>query len=92
MDPVSGATVQDPESAPTTCGPSWQADARTAKVGRWLLLLGAIVLVCIIIARDIGTGEFDYNVDEAQHAVTGLFVADALHDLPLRHPVQYAYR
>lgn len=92
MDPVSGAAVQDPESAPTTRGLSWQADARPAKVSRWLLLLGAIVLVCIMIARDIRTGEFDYNVDEAQHAVTGLFVADALHDLPLRHPVQYAYR
>jgi predicted membrane-bound mannosyltransferase len=42
--------------------------------------------------RDIRIGEFDYNVDEAQHAVTGLFIADAFRDLPIRHPVQYAYR
>ena len=58
--------------------------------GRWALLLAAIVLVCAIALRDIKKGEFDYNVDEAQHAVTGLFVADALRDLPLRHPIQYA--
>jgi hypothetical protein len=31
-------------------------------------------------------------VDEAQHAVIGLFVANALRDLPIRHPVHYAYR
>jgi len=59
---------------------------------RWLLLLGSIALVCTVAARDIRVGEFDYNVDEAQHAVTGLFVADAFRDLPIRHPVQYAYR
>src|SRR4051812_20791809 len=58
---------------------------------RWFLLVGAVALVCIIASRHIRLGEFDYYVDEAQHAVTGLFVADALHDLPLRHPVQYAY-
>jgi 4-amino-4-deoxy-L-arabinose transferase-like glycosyltransferase len=93
MDPVSGAQVQDREIEPImTGGLTRPVEVRPATVVRWLLLLGAIVLVCIIIARDIHTGEFDYNVDEAQHAVTGLFVADALHDLPLRHPVQYAYR
>ena len=93
MDPVSvGTELQDPESPVMTDSPKMQSEARPGGAGRWLLLLAAIVLVCIIIARDIHTGEFDYNVDEAQHAVTGLFVADALHDLPLRHPVQYAYR
>jgi len=59
--------------------------------GRWALLVGAIALVCVIAARNISRGEFDYYVDEAQHAVTGLFVADALRDLPLTHPLQYAY-
>ena len=59
---------------------------------RWLLLSGSIALVCIVAARDIRVGEFDYNVDEAQHAVTGLFVSDAFRDLPIRHPVQYTYR
>jgi hypothetical protein len=92
MDPVSGAQVQDSETSLMTGGPGRGIEPGPATVRRWLLLLAAILLVCIIIARDIHTGEFDYNVDEAQHAVTGLFVADALHDLPIRHPVQYAYR
>jgi predicted membrane-bound mannosyltransferase len=92
MDPVSGAQVEDRESPPEmTGGLTPHVEGRKTTAGRWLLLLAAIALVCIIIARDIQTGEFDYNVDEAQHAVTGLFVADALHDLPIRHPVQYAY-
>ncbi len=92
MDPVSGAQVQDREAPPVAVGLTRQVELRPLRAVRWLLLLGAIALVCIIVARDIHTGEFDYNVDEAQHAVTGLFVADALHDLPIRHPVQYAYR
>lgn len=58
---------------------------------RWVLLAGAVLLVCMVAVRQIRVGEFDYYEDEAQHAVTGLFLADALHDLPLRHPVQYAY-
>jgi hypothetical protein len=67
-------------------------NARSGAWSRWLWLLGSIALVCVVAARDIRIGEFDYNVDEAQHAVTGLFVADAFRDLPIRHPVQYAYR
>jgi hypothetical protein len=75
-----------------TSGLSGKAEARPTRINRWLLLIAATALVCIVTARDIHTGEFDYNVDEAQHAVTGLFVADVIHDLPIRHPVQYAYR
>ena len=59
---------------------------------RGLLMLGVIALVCMVAVRGIRRGEFDFNVDEAQHAVTGLFVADAMHDLPIHHPAQYAYR
>jgi hypothetical protein len=73
---------------------SGQAGSNTRR-DQWirrLLLLGSIALVCIVAARGIRIGEFDYNVDEAQHAVTGLFVSDAFRDLPIRHPVQYAYR
>src|SRR5208283_294108 len=66
--------------------------ARSRGLSRWFLLLGAVALVCIMAGRDIRKGEFDFYVDEAQHAVTGLFVADAMRDLPFRHPVQYAYR
>jgi len=57
-----------------------------------VLAVGSIALVRVVAAHDIRIGEFDYDVDEAQHAVIGLFVADALRDLPIRHPVQYAYR
>jgi len=57
----------------------------------WLLPLALIVLISVVILHGIRRGEFDYNVDEAQHGVTGLFLADAMHDLPLTHPVQYAY-
>jgi hypothetical protein len=76
----------------TSTGGSPPTNARPATWERWLWLAGAIVLVLIIAARDIRIGEFDYNVDEAQHAVTGLFVSDAFRDLPIRHPIQYAYR
>ena len=93
MDTMSaGSAVKDAESAQSIAGLARKIHIRSATLGRWLLLLPTIALVCVIATRGIRTGEFDYNVDEAQHAVTGLFVADALHDLPVRHPVQYAYR
>src|SRR5262249_50640116 len=56
-----------------------------------LLPLAVPLLLTFIIARGISKGELDYNVDEAQHGVTGLFFADFLSDRPLAHPVQYAY-
>jgi len=93
MDTVSASTgVEEREATALSAGQETLPSALPRRLSRWLLLLGAIALVCITVCRDIGRGEFDYNTDEAQHAVTGLFVADALHDLPLRHPVQYAYR
>lgn len=57
----------------------------------WWMLLGVIALVCLVATRHLSRGEFDYNVDEAQHAVTGLFMADAFRDAPFRHPAHYAY-
>jgi len=57
----------------------------------WALPLVLIVVISIVILHGVRKGEFDYNVDEAQHGVTGLFMADAMRDLPLRHPIQYAY-
>lgn len=62
-----------------------------SELTRWVLLVAAVTLVCAVVSRNIRTGEFDYNVDEAQHAVTGLFVADFFRDHPLRHPVQYTF-
>jgi hypothetical protein len=66
--------------------------AAISRRARRALLAAVIALVCAVAAHGIGKGEFDFNVDEAQHAVTGLFVADAMRDMPLRHPVEYAYR
>jgi hypothetical protein len=92
MDTVNASTgVEDRQAAEVSVGQERLLAARSKPLSRWLLLLGAITLVCIPVCRDIGKGEFDYNTDEAQHAVTGLFVADALHDRPIRHPVEYAY-
>lgn len=58
----------------------------------WIVPLLLIALIGVVILHGIRRGEFDYNVDEAQHGVTGLFLADAMHDLPLSQPIQYAYR
>jgi len=56
------------------------------------LLLGLLLLSTAVIVRGIRKGEFSYNVDETQHAMTGFFVADLIRDHPLRHPVDYAYQ
>ncbi len=91
MEAVTRAGVNQQEQENDT-GQSTATNTRSGSRTRWLWLLGSIALVCVVAARDIRIGEFDYNVDEAQHAVTGLFIADAFRDLPIRHPAQYAYR
>src|ERR1700750_2862227 len=90
MEAVARSTDAN-QNKPSTVGHP-RSTPRRNRWMRWLLLLGSIALVCTVAARDIRVGEFDYNVDEAQHAVTGLFVSDAFRDLPIRHPVPYAYR
>jgi hypothetical protein len=59
---------------------------------RVVLLLLSLTLVTAALLRGISKGEFSENVDETVHAATGLYVASFLHDLPLRHPVEYTYR
>jgi hypothetical protein len=56
------------------------------------LLLCVLVIVTVTILRGVRVGEFSYNVDETQHAVTGLYVADLVRDHPVTHPVEYTYR
>jgi hypothetical protein len=56
-----------------------------------VLILGVLVLVTVIVTRNISRGEFDFNVDESQHAATGLYVASLIRDRP-SHPVAYTYR
>jgi hypothetical protein len=58
----------------------------------FLLLLFSLVLVTAVLLRGIRKGEFNENVDETVHAATGLYMASFIHDLPLRHPVDYTYR
>ena len=67
------------------------------ETGRWDhrstgLLLCVLVITMVAILRGIRVGEFSYNADEAQHAVTGLYVADLVRDHPFAHPVEYTYR
>jgi 4-amino-4-deoxy-L-arabinose transferase-like glycosyltransferase len=59
---------------------------------RLLLLLVSLAFVTVVLLRGIHKGEFSENVDETVHAATGLYITSLLHDLPLRHPVQYTYR
>jgi hypothetical protein len=74
----------DPEISASVVPPRW-ANRST------LLLICVLVLSTVIITRGIRRGEFDYNVDEAQHAVTGLYAAGLLHDHPA-HPIEYTYQ
>lgn len=71
-----------------TVAPGTAARPRTRR--STVLLLGVLIVCTGIIVRGIKTGEFSYNVDEAQHAVTGLYAAGLLHDHPA-HPVEYTY-
>lgn len=64
----------------------------TPSLRRFLLLLLSLAFVTAILLRGINKGEFSEHVDETVHAATGLYVASFIHDLPLRHPVQYTYR
>ncbi len=57
-----------------------------------LFLALVLLLATLVIVHGIRRGEFSYNVDETQHAVTGLFFADFIQDHPWSHPVQFAYR
>lgn len=70
--------------------PSLAEEAWTRRTS--LLLLAVLLLSTMVIVRGIGHGEFSYNVDETQHAMTGFFAADFMRDHPLRHPVDYAYQ
>ena len=73
------------------------AEALPPRSGRWDrrstgLLLCVLAIAMVAILRGIRVGEFSYNVDEAQHAVTGLYVADLVRDRPFANPVEYTYR
>ena len=57
------------------------------------MLVAVVLAACaFVITRGIHNGEFNFNTDETIHASTGLYFADFLRDLPLRHPLQYTFR
>jgi hypothetical protein len=67
---------------------------RVVSLAAWrsgVLLALTLTFVTVVVTRGIRTGEFDYNVDESQHAATGLFVAELIRDHPLADPVHYTY-
>jgi hypothetical protein len=57
-----------------------------------VLPLALLLLVTLAATRGITRGEFSLNIDETWHAVTGLYFADFLRDLPLSHPIEYTFR
>jgi hypothetical protein len=60
--------------------------------GRSAALLLCVLVVCsLIIMRGIHAGEFSYDVDETEHAVTGLYAAALMHDHPT-HPIEHTYQ
>lgn len=58
------------------------------------LLAATLCLVTLFLAYRIHrAGEFGELIeDESHHAVTGLYFADLITDLPLTHPIEYTYR
>lgn len=63
-----------------------------ARYRRYLLVLVILAVSGVVLTRGIHVGEFNFNTDETIHASTGLYFADFLRDLPLRHPMQYTLR
>ena len=53
----------------------------------WFLLL----LVTIVLSRGMTKGEPSYANDETRHVMNGVFMRDLMADMPLKHPMQYAY-
>ncbi len=50
-----------------------------------------IVVTALVASQGINRGEFFFHTDEMYHAMNGVFVRDFVVDLPLHHPIQYAY-
>jgi hypothetical protein len=88
MPPGASCPVQD-----SAINPQIAEHRGVGHSGRRRLLIAlCLAMVTAVLVHGIHKGEFSENVDETVHASTGLYIASFLHDLPLRHPVQYTYR
>jgi Dolichyl-phosphate-mannose-protein mannosyltransferase len=77
----------DEDKTPVLQGGSWGRGA----VSKLLVPLLTMLATLPVLMRHISRGEFNYNVDETQHACTGQFVADLLRDHPIHHLIPYTY-
>lgn len=66
-------------------------EGRSRRLQASLAMVFTLLIVAIIVSHQIGRGEFNFNVDESQHAATGQFVASLIHDHPFQHPVEYTF-
>jgi 4-amino-4-deoxy-L-arabinose transferase-like glycosyltransferase len=89
MGQSSTSAVSAPDRSTST---GTRVQSGITPLRRRLLLGLSLLLVAAVLLRGIHKGEFSENVDETVHASTGLYVASLIHDLPLRHPIQYTYR
>ena len=89
---AAGGTANRPRNVFPRTNAIVSASAQGVESTRYVLLLAlTLLLVSLVVLRGVRRGEFDYNVDESQHAATGLYIADLLKDVPIAHPVHYTY-
>jgi len=96
MNEVQGGTQLESNLSTLPATPDIQVVRSAPERRKWgkrtTALLGCVLLISTVtILKGVGLGEFSYNVDETQHAMTGLYVADLVRDHPA-HPVAYTYR
>src|SRR5579864_906309 len=86
---LPGNSVIDRSSSNVREGVAANTTPRLHFVRKFALLLTLLALLPVL-ARHITKGEFNYNVDETQHAFTGVFVSDLIRHHPVQHPIEYA--
>jgi hypothetical protein len=86
MDPMSTMLEEQRQIAiPAVTVPAWTRRS-------YALLAGVLLVSTVVIVHRIHIGEFNYNVDETQHAMTGVFVSDLIRAHPITHLVDYTYQ
>ncbi|HEV8523273.1 MAG TPA: glycosyltransferase family 39 protein [Terriglobales bacterium] len=95
--PISDGSISpEPQAFPEDDGrwQYWRASlVRTDAHRDTLLLLASLLVVAIFLAHGLHQcKELAFSEDEPRHALTGVYFADFLSDLPLSDPVGYTYR